>query len=194
MKIIYNLLVVLIIIFVSTGFTSVNQNECVKEGVILKFNPKKCMGCWGWTIKVGEDTIKTDHLPFSQEIAFNLKFPARVRLTVAEIMSNTLGSDFDYYEIECIELISDSNCTEIVLYDFIGGKPEMGWVRTSQDVAKKWGFTIHYEFGSCGNTDADQKIAEEYFQKSKAGQQCLAERFGSDWRERFDEQVRNERE
>ena len=73
MKSIYNLIVVLLITFVSTGFTILNENECVKEGVILKFNPQKCMGCWGWTIKVGKDTIKTDHLPFSPDIAF--KFP-----------------------------------------------------------------------------------------------------------------------
>ena len=69
----------------------------------------------------------------------------------------------------------------------------MRGVRSSEDVAKKWGFTIHYEFGSCGMTDADRKIANECYQKSKVGLKCLADRFGANWRERFDEQVRNER-
>lgn len=36
-----------------------NQHACTNEAEIISFNPLKCGLCWGWIIKVENDTIKT---------------------------------------------------------------------------------------------------------------------------------------
>lgn len=139
MRIRNNTLIVLITILIGVGLTSFRDNNCINEGTILNFNSLKCGGCWGWTIKIGSDTIKTDNLPYSQNITQQLKFPQKVKVGIGQRKVNQYSIDYEYYEITCIELVTDPKCSEIVWYRFIGGKPDMNYVRTSENVAKKWG-------------------------------------------------------
>ena len=189
----YSFLITLVTICSYVGLTGFKNNDCVKEGTILNFNSLKCGGCWGWTIKIGQDTIKTDNLPFAPNITQQLNFPKRVKIGIGERKASQHSVDYDYYEVTCIELITDQNCSEIVLYRFIGGKPDMTFVRASENVAKKWGFTIQYEFGSCGNTEADQRKSKECEEKSKEALNCLADKYGKDWQDKFFEQVEKEK-
>lgn len=193
MRIRNNTLIVLITILIGVGLTSFRDNNCINEGTILNFNSLKCGGCWGWTIKIGSDTIKTDNLPYSQNITQQLKFPQKVKVGIGQRKVNQYSIDYEYYEITCIELVTDPKCSEIVWYRFIGGKPDMNYVRTSENVAKKWGFTIEYEFGSCGNTEYDKRKYEECEMKSKETLTCLAEKYGDDWQSKFFKQVEKEK-
>lgn len=85
----------------------------------------------------------------------------------------------------------NSDCSEIVWYRFIGGKPDMRYVKASQSVAKEWGFTIQYEYGICGNTIDDKMKSAECKSKSEQALKCLAEKFGENWQEIFTETVKN---
>lgn len=77
------------------------------------------------------------------------------------------------------------NCDEITLYRFIGGKPDMNYVKKTQKVAESWGFAIHYDYGSCGNTNKDKLQAIISKQKSKKGLACLTAKYGENWEEKF---------
>lgn len=86
----------------------------------------------------------------------------------------------------------NSDCSDIVWYRFIGGKPDMRYVKASQSVAKEWGFTIQYEYGSCGDTKKDKIKSAECKTKSEEALKCLAEKFGENWQTKFDEAVEKE--
>lgn len=195
MRIRIGFLIIILITFVSTGFTNLKNNDCVKEGTILSFSSLKCGGCWGWSVKVGSDTIKTRNLPFTtdvihQNIIFQLKLPQKVKINVEE---SKVKQHSVYHQVNCIEFVPDQKCTEIVWHQFIEGKPDTNYVRTTERVAKKWGFKIHYEFGSCENTEADRRMAKECEQKNIVALDCLSKRYVDNWQEKFFEQVEKEK-
>ena len=51
---------------------------------IIGFNPNKCMCCWGWTIKIGNDTIKSDDNKIFELVGFEIKNPIKVYLELGE--------------------------------------------------------------------------------------------------------------
>jgi len=89
---------------------------------------------------------------------------------------------------------SNPNCTDIVWYQFIGGKPDISYVHAAERVAKTWGFTMHYEFGSCGDTAKDQELANACFEKNKESLPCLEEKYGENWQDKFWEEVKIEQD
>jgi hypothetical protein len=59
------------------------QDTCQERGTILHFNPDKCYGCWGWTIALKNDTIKTDDLN-GGIFGYDFTEPLNIRVTVGE--------------------------------------------------------------------------------------------------------------
>ncbi len=77
------------------------------DAQIIGFVPEKCYCCWGWVIKVGTETIKTEYIP-DLSPSENTVFPIDVRITIGNktidcsdrVIDN--GGFPDYYEIkEC---------------------------------------------------------------------------------------------
>lgn len=193
MAILNNSLITLITILTTFGLTSFKEKDCINEGTILSFNSLKCDGCWGWTIKIGSDTIKSDNLPIPLSITQQLKFPQKVKIGIGQRKVNQQSIDYEFYEISCLELITSPKCSEIVWYRFIGGRPDIHYIQKCKKVAKQWGFTIEYEFGSCVSTDSDKRKLEECESKNKEALPCLAEKYGEDWQSKFFEQVKREK-
>jgi len=160
-------------------------------GTILSFNSEKCNGCWGWIIKIGKDTIKTNDLPFITTKLTELKYPQAVHVVVGEMILKQSPFDYDYYKIEFLELISNKKCSNLVWYRFIGGKPDMRFIRQSEEIAKEWGFKIQYEYGSCGYTNADKLKNKECIEKSKGTLDCLKIIYGKNWQKEFFDEVDN---
>ncbi|NTW33899.1 MAG: hypothetical protein HGB12_15000 [Bacteroidetes bacterium] len=96
------------IIFISfkNNFTlSSTQVESQKlDGEIIGFDPLKCGCCWGWIIKIGNDTIKADNLPNKEIIAGIIDIPIKVKIELGEKL-NRCTHDYHYYEIKYIEII-----------------------------------------------------------------------------------------
>ena len=75
------------------------QDTCFEKGNIIHFNLNKCGGCWGWTIALKNDTIKTDELD-GRIFGHDFKQPMAIKLTKGKIKSK-MGS-LPYYEILCV--------------------------------------------------------------------------------------------
>lgn len=133
------LLIILILTFIfSVGSSKVyfaNSQKRIDNkkthGTILRFDPSKCNGCWGWVIKIGQDTIKTDSLPLDTTSLKKIKYPQPVNIMVGEIIAKHHSVDYDYYRIEFVELISNDKCSDLIWYRFVGGRPNTYFIRAS---------------------------------------------------------------
>jgi len=74
---------------------------CKNEGEIIDFDSLKCGTCWGWIIKVGNDTIKSREID-SDIFGFQFDQPLKVNIKVGDALKEGTN-DFPYFEIECIE-------------------------------------------------------------------------------------------
>ncbi len=80
------------------------------DAQIVGFVTEKCYCCWGWVIKVGTETIKTEHIP-ELTPSENTVFPMKVRITIGQKTMDCSGrandgTGFpDYYEIKECTLI-----------------------------------------------------------------------------------------
>jgi len=77
------------------------------DAQIVGFVTEKCYCCWGWVIKVGTVTIKTEHIP-NLTLSENTVFPIEVRITIGQKTIDCSDRTVDrtgfpdYYEIrEC---------------------------------------------------------------------------------------------
>jgi len=69
------------------------------DAQIIGFVTEKCFCCWGWVIKVGADTIKTEQIPTLTPTE-NIVFPINARITIGERTIDCSGRIADYYEIK----------------------------------------------------------------------------------------------
>jgi hypothetical protein len=91
---------ILLLLFISCEKSDKVQNQDIQ---IIGFDATKCYCCWGWVIKIKEDTIKTDHFPNDFQIGD--KFPIHVNLELGKkVRSCTNYGRYDYYEIKWIRL------------------------------------------------------------------------------------------
>lgn len=78
------------------------------NATIIGFNPNKCYCCWGWIIKTGNDTIKSDNIIIGETIGYDIHYPVNVYIEIGELESkcSDLGfSNLDYYKVIKIEMI-----------------------------------------------------------------------------------------
>lgn len=81
----------------------------LKTGEIIGFDMLKCGCCWGWIIKVENDTIKADNLPANVKYSDfmesdSIKYPIKIKIEIGAQLDRCTR-DFNYYEIEHIALI-----------------------------------------------------------------------------------------
>ncbi|MFZ2286214.1 MAG: hypothetical protein WAV93_04440 [Bacteroidales bacterium] len=94
-----SLAIVLIIILSLTGcekkYELVNKTT---DAQVIGFITEKCFCCWGWVIKVGTETIKTEHIP-TLTFSESTEFPIDARITIGSRTIDCSGEMADYYEI-----------------------------------------------------------------------------------------------
>ena len=104
------LLTLLVLIFSVTNCEK--KNEIVNsttDAQIVAFVTEKCYCCWGWVIKVGEETIKAEQIP-TLSPAENIVFPINARITIGsktiDCSNRTIDMTKmpDYYEIKEFKL------------------------------------------------------------------------------------------
>jgi hypothetical protein len=66
---------------------------------VVGFVTEKCSCCWGWVIKIGIDTIKTEQIP-SLNWTQNTVFPINAKITIGSKTTDCSVKLFDYYEIK----------------------------------------------------------------------------------------------
>jgi len=80
-----------------------DPEKVLANAEIFKFNPLKCMCCWGWYVKKGTDTLKIDELPANVDL-FNENLPIPVYIELGNEKYNcTL--DYPYFEVKKLEIV-----------------------------------------------------------------------------------------
>ena len=75
------------------------------DAQIVAFVTEKCYCCWGWVIKVGEETIKAEQIP-TLSPSENTVFPIKGRITIGSKIIDCSNRTIDmtkmpdYYEIK----------------------------------------------------------------------------------------------
>ena len=78
--------------------------EIEGNGEILRFNPEKCMCCWGWDVKIGNDTVKIDSIPSGFQSPYEITNPIPVYIELgARILDCSKLNKYDYYKVIKIE-------------------------------------------------------------------------------------------
>lgn len=97
-------IVLLILLFSITNCEK--EDELVDrttDAQIVGFVMEKCYCCWGWVIKVGEETIKAEQIP-TLNPSENTVFPINAKITIGSKTIDCSGNMADYYEIKKITL------------------------------------------------------------------------------------------
>lgn len=87
-----------------------------------------------------------------------------------------------------------NDCESIVLIDYVNGRPYMKYIETSERIAKTWGFELQHEFGSCirPSTEKVKLRIEEVKKLNISAINCLKQKFGDNWQEKFHQEVLSE--
>lgn len=83
--------------------TIANIEKLKSNAKIIDFNPDKCGCCWGWTIKIGNDTIKSDDKIIGKTVGYNRDYPVDIYVEKGDLeqtCSDMVG--FDYYKLKTI--------------------------------------------------------------------------------------------
>ncbi len=86
---------------------------------------------------------------------------------------------------------TNNDCENIILIDYVNGKPYMKYIETSEKLAKTWVFELQHEFGSCirPSTEKVKLRIEEVNKLNVSAQKCLKQKFGDNWEEKFHQAV-----
>ena len=69
------------------------------DAQIVGFVTEKCYCCWGWVIKIGKETIKTEKIP-DLNPSENTVSPINAKIKVGSKTIDCSGKMADYYEIK----------------------------------------------------------------------------------------------
>ena len=79
------------------------SRDNLTKAEVLSFNAEDCMCCWGWTLKVGNDTIKCEDTKLGEIVGFTITKPVTVYVELGGI--NELcskKSKFVFYELNTV--------------------------------------------------------------------------------------------
>ncbi len=82
---------------------SKNDNEIIKNAEIIGFDARKCSCCWGWEIKIGNDTIKSDNIIIGEIAGYDIEHPIKVNIKLGDKQTDC----HLYYDILSIEKIEN---------------------------------------------------------------------------------------
>jgi hypothetical protein len=99
------LIILLILLF---SFTNCEKKEDyvnrTVDAQVVGFVLEKCYCCWGWVIRIGSDTIKTEQIP-SLSPSENTVFPINAEIKIGAKKIDCSEKMADYYEIEKFTVI-----------------------------------------------------------------------------------------
>jgi hypothetical protein len=97
-----------LLIIIGVVLACEKQNQIFEgNGEVIEFNPEKCSCCWGWKIKIDNDTIKSDDIIIGETVGYEIENPVPVYVEVGKIKWNCSGFPspnklYDYYDIKVI--------------------------------------------------------------------------------------------
>jgi hypothetical protein len=100
------ILTALILVIFLSSCKKNDNNKTKANAEIIGFNSEKCMCCWGWNVKMGNDTIKIDRIPSDIQIGYEISKPIPVYIELGSKKYDCSSlRRYEYYEIKKIEII-----------------------------------------------------------------------------------------
>ncbi|NQY11415.1 MAG: hypothetical protein HRT71_18105 [Flavobacteriales bacterium] len=101
-------ILITIIGLISISIIGYGQTDgCMEEAEIIGFDATKCRPCWGWIIKVENDTIMSEKLD-RDKWGYDFSEPTKVTITVGKLLDR-MHHKYKYYSIHCIKRVSSSS-------------------------------------------------------------------------------------
>lgn len=82
-----------------------NDDSAKANAEIIGFNPDKSYCNWGWTIKVGNKTIKSDNAIIGETIGYEGTYPIKVYVELGNIENSCSVYGIEYYQVKKIKKI-----------------------------------------------------------------------------------------
>ena len=106
------LIVLLILLFSITNCEKKDEFvDRITDAQVVGFVMEKCYCCWGWVIKIGAETIKTEQIP-NLNPSESIVFPINAKITIGsktiDCSNRTIDMTKmpDYYEIKEFTLMN----------------------------------------------------------------------------------------
>ena len=100
----------LVVLFVIIAIWSCEKNNSSNKAnaEILTFHPEKCSCCWGWDIKIGKDTIRSDDGIIGDLVGYNFVNPLPVYIELGDKKEpcTAFSNHFDIYKIKKIQKLN----------------------------------------------------------------------------------------
>jgi hypothetical protein len=80
---------------------------------------------------------------------------------------------------------SVSEIDELIWYEYIGARTNSTHLKLCEQVAKEWGFTIKYIYGSCCNSASDKNLKIKCDTNNQNSFNSFRLKYGDDWQKRF---------
>ncbi|MBN1117366.1 MAG: hypothetical protein JXA77_09195 [Bacteroidales bacterium] len=102
----YLLLFPILLVFFQSCENSGNSPKSNAE--VVAFNALKCGCCWGWVIKYGNDTIKSDNAIVGKVVGYTIDNPVKVFIELGEITVSCSEFElgWDYFEVKKIVVVN----------------------------------------------------------------------------------------
>jgi hypothetical protein len=106
--------ITLLSIFLFLIFISCKKKEAklVSNAEVIGFVSEKCECCWGWIIKIGDETIKSDNIIIGELVGYEIIKPIKVYIELGDLVYSCSSYHWenpnwllDYYNIKIIELV-----------------------------------------------------------------------------------------
>ena len=80
-----------------------NIGKLKSNAKVIDFNADKCGCCWGWSIQIGNDTIKCDNEKIGKSIGYSIDYPVAVYVELGDLEQNCSEfGGYDYYKLNQI--------------------------------------------------------------------------------------------
>ena len=93
-------------LFLTFGCSYENYKNRLSAEVVA-FHAEKCMCCWGWDIKIGNNLIRTESGKVGNIVGYEINKPVPVLLILGEKEEDCSSriTNIDFYEVIDIKLI-----------------------------------------------------------------------------------------
>ena len=116
----------------------------------------------------------------------------KILVLIFSIISLSCGNQFVGTMQEIDNTNSNEPLSDSVWIDYVIGKPYLAHFEAMEKVAKAWGFNYQAHFAGCEMSEEVEKEADKIEKANKAYFAKLEAKFGKDWHQRFNIEVKKE--
>tara|TARA_R110002050_G_scaffold80311_5_gene171829 strand:- start:40 stop:759 length:720 start_codon:yes stop_codon:yes gene_type:complete len=181
MRLSKNIIFILLISCLTSSFKLLGQ--CDTDAEILGFlRAKNGNECWGWVIKIGNDTVRSKQVDFFN--CFNNNFPKQAKVRLGEKIESQVTVDYPFYNFLCVDII-DTCCNNIVWNQTTCNSTDSEYNIKFKMTAFQFGIPLNFIQLECNGSIEDEIKIKETRRLNNLQINCLNSSLGENWMENF---------